>query len=78
MILLHDIIQIFHPADGDRRAMRFIVTPDRRGIGLAAINRHLLGHTVPVDGLGEKTLGRLLIALFREQEIDGLAALIAA
>jgi hypothetical protein len=31
-----------------------------------------------VDGLGEKTLGRLLIALFREQEIDGLAALIAA
>ena len=40
MILFDDVIQIFHLADDDCRAMLRIVAPDRRGIGLAAIDRN--------------------------------------
>src|SRR6266702_77639 len=45
-------------------------------IGRTPIDGDLLWHAVAADGLGQKPLGGLLIALFGQQDIDGLAGLI--
>jgi hypothetical protein len=76
MVLFHHIIQILHLADDDRGVVRFIVSPDGGRIGLAPIDRDLLGHPMAADRLGEEPLGGWLIALGCQQEINGLAALI--
>jgi len=47
-----------------------------RFIGRTTVNGDLLRHAVAADRLGQAPLGGLLIALCRQQEIDGLAGLI--
>ena len=64
------IIQISHLADADRRAMRFVIPPDGRRIGLAPVDRDRLGHAMAADGLGEEAHSRPLVALLREEEIN--------
>jgi hypothetical protein len=78
MGLLHQIIAILHLTDEDRGPVLRVVAFDGRGIGLAPINRELLWHAMTPNRLGEKARGGALVALLREQEITGLAALIAA
>jgi hypothetical protein len=56
--------------------VRLIVPPNGGGIGLTAIDGDRLGHAVPADGFGEEACGRLLVALLRQEEINGLATLI--
>jgi hypothetical protein len=48
------------------------LSPGGGGIGLAPINRDLFRRPMTLDGLGEEAPGRLLVALLREQEINGL------
>ena len=77
MILLHDVVQIFGLADDDRRAVFLIIALDRRFVGRTAIDRDLLWHTtVAPNRLVEKLPRRFLIALLREQKINGLAELV--
>ena len=75
IVLLHHMIQLFHPAD-DGGPVPPIVAPEGRGIGLTAIDGDLVGHAVPTDRLGEEAHGGPLIALGCQQEMNGLAALI--
>jgi hypothetical protein len=75
IVLLHHMIQIFHPGD-DGGPVLLIVAPEGRGIGLTAIDGDLLGHPVAADRLGEEAHGGPLIALGCQQEINGLASLI--
>jgi hypothetical protein len=51
MILLHHIVEIFHLADSDSRAVFLVVVPDRRRVGLAAINRDRLRDAMAADRL---------------------------
>ena len=76
MVLLDHIIQIFHLADDDRCPVLGIVSPDRRGIGLARIDGDLLRHLMAANGLGDEVHGRLLTVLLRQEEINGLAVII--
>jgi hypothetical protein len=64
MILFHDIIEILDLADGDGGTVLLVVALDRRLIGRTPIDGDLLWHAVAADGLGQKPLGGLLIALF--------------
>jgi hypothetical protein len=76
MILLHNIIEVLHLTDGDGGPMLLIVTPDGGGIGLAPIDGDRLRHPMAANGFGEEALGRVLVPLCREEEIDGLPGLI--
>src|SRR6266850_839319 len=76
MVLLHQIIEIVHLTDDDRGPVLRVVASDGRGIGLAPINRDRLWHAMTPNRLGEKARGGALVALVREQEINGLAGLI--
>src|SRR5256885_8612600 len=76
MILLHNVVEILDLADGDRGAMFFIVALDGRFIGGTSIDSDLLWHAVATDRLGQKAFGGLLVALLRQEEINGLALLI--
>ena len=76
MILFHQIGEAFHLPDDDRRAMRLVVPSDSNSISLTAVNRDLLWHAVTTDGLGEDARGHRLVPRCREENIDGLAALI--
>jgi hypothetical protein len=70
--LRYDISQRWQLTDDNRRAVCLIVAPGGGGIGLAPINRDLFRRPMTLDGLGEEAPGRLLVALLREQEINGL------
>jgi hypothetical protein len=76
MVLLYPVVEILDLADDDSRVVFLIISPDGRRIGLAAIDGDLLRHAMTADRLGEKALGRLLITLLRQEEIDGLPGLI--
>src|SRR5262249_28280620 len=76
MILFHDIVEILDLADGDGGTVLLVVALNSRLIGRTPINGDLLGHTVTADGLDQEPLGGLLVALFCQQEINGLARLI--
>src|SRR5262245_2633101 len=72
MVLLHNIVEILDLADSDRSAVLLVVALDSRFIGRAAINGDLLRHAVPADRFGQEAFGRLLIALLREEKVNGL------
>src|SRR5215510_3661535 len=76
MILLHNVVEILDLADFDRGAMFFIVALDSRFIGGTPIDGDLLWHAVTTDCLDQKTFRGLLVALLRQEEINGLALLI--
>jgi hypothetical protein len=78
MILLQDLIEIFHLADDDRRPVLGIVAPKSRPIGLTAIHGDRFRHAMLADRLGEESCDGLLVALFRQRKIDRLPGLIAA
>ena len=71
-----NIIEVFHLADDDRRAVLFVVTADRCRIGLTAIDRDLLRHTVPPDRLFEKAQRRCLVPMLRQEKVNGLPRLV--
>ena len=71
MILLHEVVEILALLDGDGGSMLLVVAPNGRGIDLAPIDGDRLGDTMATGRLGEEARGRLLVALRREQEIDG-------
>src|SRR5215510_12501376 len=76
MILLHNVVEILDLADFDRGAMFFIVALDSRFIRGTPIDGDLLWHAVTTDCLDQKTFRGLLVALLRQEEINGLALLI--
>ena len=76
MILLHDVIQIFHLAGHDVSAVCLVVAFDRGFIGFAAINRDGLGNPVAADGFLQKPERRLCIPVLRKQKVNGLAVFI--
>src|SRR5262249_10263970 len=76
MILFDSIIEVFHLADDDRRAVLSVVTANRRGIGLTAIDRDLLRHTVPPNHLLQKAQRCRLIPVRRQEKVYGLPRLI--
>ena len=73
MVLFHDIVEIFHLADGDGGAVLLVVALDGRFIGRTPVNGDLLGHPMAADRLLQKPQGGLLVALLGEQKVDGLA-----
>jgi hypothetical protein len=76
MVLLDHVIQIFHLADDDVRAVFFVRALDRGFIGLTAVNRDLFGDPMAVDRFLQKLERRLLIPMLGEQKINGLAGFI--
>jgi hypothetical protein len=52
------------------------VAPDRRGVGLTAVDRDRLRHPMTSDGLGQNACGRVLDPPCREENIAGLTRLI--
>ena len=76
MILLDDVVEILDLADFNRRAVLLVVALDGGFIGLTAINRDLLRDAMTADRLGQKPLGRSLVALLSQQEVNRLARLI--
>jgi hypothetical protein len=76
MILFHDIVEILDLADGDGGTVLLVVALDGRFIGRTSIDGDLLWHAVAADCLEQEPLGGLLVALFCQQEINGLARLI--
>ena len=59
MILLDHVIQIFHLADDDVRAVFFVIALDRGFIGLTTVNRDLFGDPVAADRFFQKLERRL-------------------
>ena len=51
-----------------------MIASDGSRMALAALNGKRLGHAMTADRLAEDACGRLLVALFREGDINGLAA----
>ncbi len=76
MVLFHDIVQVFILTDRDRGVVLSIVADDGGGIRTTLVDVNLLRRTIAADRLSQKPLGRLLIALLGEQEINGLPRLI--
>ena len=76
MILLHDIIQIFHLSDGDVRAVLFVIALDGGFIGITAINGDRLGEPIAANRLLQTPQRGFGVPLLREEKVDGLAVLI--
>src|SRR5919198_4633915 len=76
MILFQNIIEILDLADNDRGAVRGILAVNGGGIGLTTVDGDRLRDALAANGLSEKTLGRALVSVRGEQEINGLAGLI--
>src|SRR5262244_2955904 len=76
MILLHDIVEIFHLTDGDGRTVFLVIAFDGSFIGVTAVNGNGLRKTIATDGLLQKPERSLFIAVLREQKVNRLAVLI--
>lgn len=74
--LFHNIVEILDLTYEDRRAMLLVVAPDGCRVGFTPIKGHCCRHTMPVNRLGEPTLGGLFVALLRQEKINRLAGLI--
>jgi len=76
MVLFHDVIELFDFTNCAARAVLRIIALDGRLIGRAPVDGDLLRHAVLADRLRQKTFRGRLIALLRQEAIDGLALLI--
>ena len=76
MVLFHHIIEIFHLADDNRRAVLGVIALDGGFIGRTPVNGDLVGYAVAADRLREEALGGLLIPLLRQQKVNRLAVFI--
>ena len=73
VVLLYDIIKILRVTDNDRGLVCFVVACDRCRVAAALVNRDLLGESLGAKSLAEKSLGRRIISLRRQQKIHSLA-----
>src|SRR5207245_10207363 len=76
MSLLDNVVAILDLTNLDRGPVLLVVARNRRFIRRTPIDGDLLRYAMTTDRLGEKPLGRVLVPLLREEEIDGLALLI--
>src|SRR5262249_38552497 len=76
MILLHDIVEVFHLTDDDVGAVCLIVALDGGFIGVTAVDGDRLGETVAADGFFQKPERGLFIAVLRQEKVNGLPRLI--
>jgi hypothetical protein len=53
MVLLDDIVEIFHLADHDGGTVFLVVATDGRRIGLTAVDSDLCRHAMPADRQGD-------------------------
>jgi hypothetical protein len=63
MVMLDYVVEILDLADDDRRAVRFVVSPDSGRIGLTAIDSDRFRDAMATNRLGQKPPGRSLVAL---------------
>lgn len=76
MILFNNVVAIRDFADFDGGAVLRIVARESRFIGRAPVDGDFLRHAMAAHGPGQASRGRLLVALLREEAIDGLTRLI--
>ena len=76
MILLHDIVEVFHLPDNNVRAVFLVVALNGRFVGVAAVNGNRLGEPVAADRLLEKAQRSLFVPMLGEQKVNSLALLI--
>ena len=76
MVLFYHIIQVFHLADGDGRAVLCVIAFDGGFIGVTAVNGDCLRDSVPTDRLLQKPQRGLCIPMLGEQKVNGLAVFI--
>src|SRR5215475_5100658 len=76
MILFYDIIEILDLADGNGSTVLLIVALDRCLIGRTPIDGDLRWYAVAADGLGQESLGGLLVTFRGEEKVDRLARFI--
>src|SRR5262249_43897658 len=76
MILLHDIVEVFHLTDDDVGALCLIVALDGGFIGVTAVDGDRLGETVAADGFFQKPERGLFIAVLREQKVNRVAVFV--
>jgi hypothetical protein len=72
MILFPDIVERLALPDDEGCLMGPVGILNRRSVAATLVNRHLLWESVGTNGFAEKGLDRVMIALGREQKIDGL------
>ena len=68
MILFHHIMQIFHLADGDGRAVFLVIAFDGGFLGVTAIDGNRLGEPVAADRLLQKPERGLGVPVLRQQK----------
>src|SRR5512147_1612580 len=73
MILLHSIVQVLALTNRNLATGFFNERLQRRGIGSALVDRDLGRETVLPYGLLEEAPRRFLVAMGRQEEINGLA-----
>ena len=76
VVLCHHGVEVFDLADRDRGPIRLVGALERRCIGVTAIHRDRLGDAMPADGLREKPYCGLFVAMFGEQNVNGLAVFV--
>jgi hypothetical protein len=76
MVLLHDIIEIFHLPDADGGAVCLVVAFDGGFIGVTAVNRDRFGEPVAADRLLQKPQRGLCVPVLGEQKVNALAVFI--
>src|SRR5262245_55267819 len=76
MVLLYDIVEVFHLPEADRGAVYLIVAFDGGFIGVTAVDGHLFGETVAADSFLQKPERRLFIAMLGQQKVNGLAVFV--
>ena len=76
MVLLHDIVSIFHLTDGDGCAVGLVVAFDGGFIGVTVVDGHGVRETIAADGLLQKPQRGCCIPVLREEKVNGLAVFI--
>ena len=76
MILLHDVVEVFHLTDDDGGAVGLVVALDSGFIGVAAVNRNFLGDPLTADSFLQKPKRRLCIAMLGKQKVNRLAVFV--
>ena len=62
VVLFDDVVEILALSNDDRRVLRSVVGFDGSFVGAALVDGHDLGRSVVLDGTGEETVRRSLIA----------------
>jgi len=76
MVLLRDIVYIFHLTDGDGCAVGLGVAFDGGFMGVTAVAGHGVRETMAADGLRQKPQRGFCSPVLREEKVNGLAVFI--